>query len=428
MKKKTALFVILCLIILFKINVYACGEIKELTSSSGTVTVVDDSNYLITVPDDISAVTLYASTDYSWVTGYEPRMVSTNEVAELKVDGNACGYGIYTYFVKFKKMSSIIAENTPTQDNNKDTTSTEKEPNTTPEGNTQNPTGSNLLLKSLTITGYDLNFDPYTYEYSIEVGLDVLYLAIKAVPETEGVAVSISENAFSLVEGENLVAVTLLDPNGNTAVYNVKVNKVPPKSNNNYLSSLTVENYQLNFDPAKNVYELGIGKDLSLKINAVTQDTKSTYEIIGNVNLHTGSVITIKVTAEDGSVRDYVINIERVFNIMDYWLYIVIVLLLLLLGILLLINKKNKNKKKLGPQTIDGQQETAGSIQEITSQNVAPIESQNNDSNIAANSDVPVGTLKIIEPTDVEKPQVSEETATNSAVDEDESPTEIFEL
>jgi len=237
------------------------------------------------------------------------------------------------------------------------------------------------------------------------------------------VSVSISENAFSLIEGENLVAVTLVDANGNTAVYNIKVNKVPPKSNNNYLSSLKIEDYQFNFDPAKNVYELEIGKDLSLNISAVTQDTKSTYEIIGNVNLHTGSVITIKVTAEDGSVRDYVINIKRVFNIMDYWIYIVIALLLLLLGILLIISKKKKNKKKLGPQTIDGQQETAGVVQEITSQNVAPIEPQNGEENVSVMADVQAGTLKIIEPTDIEKTDDS-----SNKVDEENSPTEIFEL
>ncbi len=421
MKKRLALFLAVFSIALLKLDVYACGEIKELTSSSGTVTMVDDSNYLITVPDDISAVTLYGTTDYTWVTGFEPRKVSTSEVSELKVDGNACGYGIYTYFVRFKKKSSIIAENTPNQ-NDDETPPADNKPDNSDEEN-QGNAGSNLLLKSLTVEGYDLNFDPYTYEYSLEVGLDVVYLSIKATPETQGVSVSISENAFSLIEGENLVAVTLVDANGNTAVYNIKVNKVPPKSNNNYLSSLKIEDYQFNFDPAKNVYELEIGKDLSLNISAVTQDTKSTYEIIGNVNLHTGSVITIKVTAEDGSVRDYVINIKRVFNIMDYWIYIVIALLLLLLGILLIISKKKKNKKKLGPQTIDGQQETAGVVQEITSQNVAPIEPQNGEENVSVMADVQAGTLKIIEPTDIEKTDDS-----SNKVDEENSPTEIFEL
>ncbi len=423
MKRKIAFFLTFCLVVLFRLDVYACGEIKELTSSSGTVTVVDDSNYLITIPDDISAVTLYGTTDYSWVKGFEPRMVKTNEVAELKVDGSACGYGIYTYFVRFKKFSNIIAENTPPT--NETTTPQEDKQPEIPEEDNQGETGTNnLLLKSLTIEGHDLQFDPYKYEYSIEVGLDIVFLSIKAVPEAEGVSVSISENAFGLVEGENLVAVTLLDSNGNTAVYNVTVNKVPPKSSNNYLSSLTIENYQLNFDPAKNVYDLGIGKELSLKISALTQDTKATYEIVGNSNLHTGSVISIKVTAEDGSVRDYVINIEKIFNIMDYWIYIVIVLLLLLLGILLLINKKNKKKKKLGPQTIDGQTETAGVVQEIASQNVVSSETSPADNTVSSAADVPVGTIKIIEPTNLE--QTNDNVA--QSVDEDNSPTEIFEL
>lgn len=434
MKKRHLIFLMLCLVF-FRVDCRACGEIAELTSSNGTITTEGENTYLITVPEDIISITLYGKADTPWVEGYGPRSIRTDRVSEFKVDGSACGIGVRTYYVKFKRISNVIAENTPSENPPAQTTPTTEAPTTANPATPTEPTPETpsieggLLLKSLKIEGHEIAFDPYKYEYDLEVGLDEVYLSIDAVPENENVNISISENAFSLKKGENLIAITLLDPNGNTSVYNIKVNKVPPKSNNNYLSGLTVENYQLNFDPAKNIYELSIGKELSLNIHATKQDEKAEDpKIIGNSNLHTGSEITIKVVAEDGSVRDYVIKITKVFNIMDYWIYIVIVLLLLLLGILLLISKKKKNNKKPGPQTLEAQTATAGVIQEAVSQNVAPTDvttAENTDTTATASA--PVGTLKIIEPTDIENPNPAPTDNANS-VDEDNSPTEVFQL
>lgn len=442
MKKKYLLLLATCLFTIFSTNVSACGEIKDLRVSDGTVTRMDESNYIVTVPSYISAVTISADTDYKWVENFGPRTVSTLGTHELRVDGSSCGEGIRYYNVKFNKLSNIIAENTPDEtventpqegnnntDNNNNNNNGIQVPN---NPDTNNPTSENtgqLILKSLSIKGYDIDFDPYKYEYEMEVDLSVSYLSIDYEKEGEDVSVSISDNAVSLKEGENLIAITLLDGNGNTSVYNIKVNKVPPKSDNNYLSSLIVDGIQLNFDPAKNVYDIQITKQLSLNIHATAQSDSASIDILGNTALHTGSVVTIKVTAEDGSVRDYVLNIEKVFNIMDYWMYIAISVLVVILIILLILMKKGKNKKNKGPKSIEGDQNTAGVVQEIESQNINTASvNQSENNGVSMNADVPVGSLKIIEPTNLDNVTDNQNNGLNSTVDEENSPTEVFKL
>lgn len=418
--KKYALFILTVLALILKIDVYACGEITELNSNIGSVSVVNDSNYLVTIPVGTKEVTLTGKTDYSWVDGYEPRTVSTSSKIELKVDGNTCGYGIYTYFVSFKEFSPIIAEKDPEP-------SVPEEPqtpaNTTPDSGGA-PTGSgDLLLSKLEITLHELDFDPYKYEYDLEVDMDVTSLDIIAEAADSTISISISSNAYSLKEGKNVVAITLVDANGNTSVYNINVNRVKAKSNNNFLAALSIEGYQLNFDPSVTVYELGIRKEKTLNISAVPESELANFVILGNMNLSDGDTITIRVAAEDKTTRDYVINIKRVFNIMDYWIYIIILLLVLFIVIILIINKQKKNKKNMGPQTVEGNKNTAGVIQEIAPQNTVS-EQSNIQQTSQTVTPVQPGVLKIIEPTNLDP--VEEIPVTT--VDEDNSPTEVFQL
>ncbi len=93
--------------------------------------------------------------------------------------------------------------------------------------------------------------------------------------------------------------------------------------------------------------------------------------------------------------------------------------------------KKKKNKKKLGPQEVEANQNTAGVVQEIAPQNatngsVNVQAEQNNMTTSGANDQNGSSTLKIIEPTNIEtvvqEPSVPEDNT------EDNSDTEIFQL
>lgn len=88
------------------------------------------------------------------------------------------------------------------------------------------------------------------------------------------------------------------------------------KSNAKQLSSLTVEQYKLepDFSPDITEYSLTVGRDVEdLVIEAVASDENATVEITGNNGLLLGeNTVNIKVTAEDGTVRAYKINVTKV--------------------------------------------------------------------------------------------------------------------
>ena len=207
----------------------------------------------------------------------------------------------------------------------------------------------------------------------------------------------------------------------------MNVNKVQKKSSNNFLAGLTIEKYQLNFDPSVTEYTVEIGKESVLNISAITESELASYVILGNTNISDGDTITVRVTAENGETKDYVITVKRKFNIMDYWIFIVIGLLLFLLLLVFTISKNKKNKKKMGPETIQGENNTAGVIQDVGSQNQNSAQTEvfsQDGAQMAPTTSTP-GTLRIIEPTNLDTQPVNNE---NSAVDEDKSPTEIFQL
>lgn len=421
--KKKFISVFIILMALFSAEVYACGEINELKSDIGTVSKIADSKYLITIPEGTKEVTLEGSTDYTWVKDFGPRKVKTDSQVTLKVDGDACGYGIYTYFVEFKELANTIAENEPPQ-------------NTVTDGGEESPTNNNqnsdgividsiygtLPLTKLTIKDVDMEFSPDKHDYKLVVNGKFNSLDIVAESQDPMVTITISDNHKNLKEGENLIRITLMDTNGNFGLYTLNIEKQKLKSSNNFLASLTIANYQLNFDPSITEYRLNIGKEKMLNITPVTQSELSTVEVLDNSNLVNGSKVTVRVTAEDGSTKDYTITVMHVFNIMDYWIYVVIVLMILLLLCVFMAMKKKKNQKKLGPEAIEGNQNTAGVVQEIASQNQSA-GSVETTSNLAPtqNTSTTDVALKIIEPTNLDVPE-------DVQIMEENNPTEVFKL
>lgn len=423
--KKYVFLVIASLTLLIGLDVKACGEITELKTDVGTVIVPDGLGFIVRIPEGTNEVLLQGKTEYPWVEGFGPRRVSTaDDNVELKVDGTSCGYGIYTYKVKFETYRELIAENEPSQG----TTPNETTPPVT-TGEPDPSSNESLELETLTIEGVELSFDPKIKEYDFEVEGDVERLQIDYKKKDEATVVSISESANNLEEGLNTISIVLMDAEYNTQKYTLRVTRKEPKSDNNFLANITIQGHQLNFDPAITNYTVEIGKEKTLNITAVKESELADYVILGNSNLGTGSKITITVTAENGSTRDYVLNIKRVFNIMDYWMYIIIILLILLLLIILMIMKKKQKNQKMGPKEVAVEQNTAGVVQEIAPQNATqPTANSTDNQNGATVSEASQGsgptTLKIIEPTDVVETVEAQATVAETT----ESDTEIFKL
>lgn len=103
---------------------------------------------------------------------------------------------------------------------------------------------------------------------------------------------------------------------------------------------ITIEGYELNFNPANTKYNLSIKDEDNLIIN--TNENPENVIIKGNQNLKNGSIITITIT-DDESIT-YIINIKKKQN---YTIYFLAIISVLLLFNLLRIMLKNKKKPKL---------------------------------------------------------------------------------
>lgn len=86
-----------------------------------------------------------------------------------------------------------------------------------------------------------------------------------------------------------------------------------PKSTNNFLSSLTLNQGAISFNKSTNNYTVIVDNNVTtVAINASAEDSKATVSGAGSKNLRVYSNnFPIRVTAENGSVRTYNVNVVR---------------------------------------------------------------------------------------------------------------------
>ena len=101
---------------------------------------------------------------------------------------------------------------------------------------------------------------------------------------------------------------------------------------------ITIDGYDIDFDPNTKDYTLEIGNESELTIRVNRAENK--YTISGNRDLKNGSIIT--VTVKDKTKVTYVINIKKKQN---YAIYFIGVISILLFANIIRILIKNKKKK-----------------------------------------------------------------------------------
>ena len=87
---------------------------------------------------------------------------------------------------------------------------------------------SDYYISKLEIEGYEIDFDKYTYEYSIKVGSDVDSLKLNVLLNNSK-SIYYVEGNENFKEGENLVYITVKAENGSTKTYTIKVTKEKAK-------------------------------------------------------------------------------------------------------------------------------------------------------------------------------------------------------
>ena len=84
------------------------------------------------------------------------------------------------------------------------------------------------------------------------------------------------------------------------------------KNTNNYLKSLKIEGYKINFDKDIKYYQIDLNEKVnSLNVEVFLEDENSTYEIIGDDDLQKNNYqILINVTSQSGDKRTYIVEVN----------------------------------------------------------------------------------------------------------------------
>lgn len=216
--------------------------------------------------------------------------------------------------------------------------------------NDNNKNLESLLIKNSKGNSIIFNFNPSVYEYLIEVDDDISYLDINPSLSSDDVSFvkGYGKQKLELHPGDNVALIKVVDKEGQMVNYTLNITKpLRNKSDNNFLKSINIERYQLEFNKRVKRYNLNISKkDKSLNIKPVLDDSKATYEIIGNNGLKKGSVIKIIVTAENQTKNTYQINIDIIsFNYVKL-VIIIVAIIALIYGLYKFIKLKKNAKKK----------------------------------------------------------------------------------
>ena len=175
---------------------------------------------------------------------------------------------------------------------------------------------TNNNLASLSVDKGSLNpgFSADNTNYTVNVGNDVSDINIAASPADAKATVT-GIGAKNLKYGSNKFAITIKAENGNTKVYNINIIREDNRSSNANLSSLTLSNGTLSPGFNQNIteYTVSVPYEVSnIQVNATAVDTTSKITISSPNLVAEGTTnITIKVTAENGASKTYIIKAKR---------------------------------------------------------------------------------------------------------------------
>ena len=216
--------------------------------------------------------------------------------------------------------------------------------------NRKDSRSSNNYLKSLVIKDGNIKFDKNTLKYSFATDSDSV--EIIATPEDEKAKLS-GGGEIALKDGVNVITIVVTAENQTTREYTIQVTKTDDLSSfvpSNNLSALKVNGFSINLSNDSLEYEVNTNED-KLDLDYILEDDSSNLEILGNKNLNDGSVVTLKVTASDGNIKEYKLKISKQAIITgenkssSNSLLIILLIVSVILNVILLIlffTKKNK--------------------------------------------------------------------------------------
>lgn len=177
------------------------------------------------------------------------------------------------------------------------------------------PPSNNANLSNITLSNGALNFNSATTSYNVAVASDVSSININATTEDSGARVT-GTGTKNLSYGKNSYNLVVTAASGATKTYTIVINREDNRSNINTLKSLNVTDYKLSpsFNVNTTTYNISVPFEVSsVNVNATPTDEKAQVKISGNTKLAAGKTtnITIIVTAENGTTKNYIIKAKR---------------------------------------------------------------------------------------------------------------------
>ena len=112
--------------------------------------------------------------------------------------------------------------------------------------------------------------------------------------------------------GNNVILVKVKAENGSVRIYTLNIFRNDGRDDNNYLKSLSIESYKIDFNKEKYEYTIKVPYELEkLNISLTLESAKAKYDIIGNSLKVGDNEVQIKVKAENEQVRTYKIKVKK---------------------------------------------------------------------------------------------------------------------
>ncbi len=252
--------------------------------------------YTVSVPEGTENVTITAQCNSSKAT------LDQSSVGQKSLSGDTS-----TFTVKCTAENGTSSNYTITVNRQKHT---EPEPTKS----------SDSKLKSLGVSGYSYSpkFDPDTLTYSMTVSNGIRGLYVQAVPRDEKATLEIEGDSKWEV-GKNTIVITVTAEDGSSkTVYRVNVTRESEKKKSSDKNVDFRINNPHTIDPSfsndKDEYEITVPNDITkLDLSVIPYDSKTKVSISGNDKFTTDgdNEVTVKVTAEDGSVRTIKLKVKR---------------------------------------------------------------------------------------------------------------------
>ncbi len=258
------------------------------------------------------------------------------DIFEIKCDSNAsCSED------KKKPDNNYSIPNTDGDDFSQSSTNTnnEKDKNNSLKPTNSKVLDSNSLLSNIIISNGNLNFNSNITTYIVNLSNEITYITLTAYKESEKSTLTYildgkiysDSNNLPIKVGENILTIIVVAEDGTTTNYKIVINKLEEtgatpepviKDNDSSLSDIITSSGNLKFDKNKTNYTIAVDNEIEkITVTAKKSSEKSTlfyvynkeiYEEIKDIPLQEGeNIITIVVTAEDGTTTNYVVTINR---------------------------------------------------------------------------------------------------------------------